>query len=221
MTEDRWVWRKPDPLATARFVGELNDMRASRDPRLSPTLRAAYKEGWPLVRLAELLHIKPQAVSQRVASAAAYPRHLLPHIPPPPLPMERVMRPREPKTQSTRPETTPEVRAQLKEMWAQAKNVNGTTPVGHPDREVSEQLTALMNQLIEEEGISKGHLARVLGCSVPAISMRLARHGYDTTPGYQRHTEHSRYKNTTTQASIEARQKFEELEKQWNTPSEG
>lgn len=180
-------------LMNSEFALTLRRMREIGDPRLSMTLRVAWGDGWPKPVLAELLGVTRQAVQTRVRSAKFVEVELLPPIPPPPKRPPPIPRPQKEKVL-----IEPELAVHMRELYRQARTVNGAMSVTHPARRASEELSETMASLIERR-VGKAQIARVLGCTIPAVSLRLARHGYPAPNSYVRRSP--LYRNTTTHES--------------------
>lgn len=61
--------------------------------------------------------------------------------------------------------------------WQQiSSRVRGSTPADSEDREISKKLSALLHQLIEEQGFTAYYLSQELNVSPRAITSRLERH---------------------------------------------
>jgi biotin operon repressor len=173
---------KPDPriiglrqVLPADFAEALRRMRGERDPRLSPTLSAAYNEGWTATALGDALGVSREAVLQRILKSKG--RSRMVNIPPPP------RRP-DPEPRPGRPEVPGEIADQLRALSAAARTVNGATAADDPRRQSSVELSALLAQL-NDDGFSLGQLGEVLGVTPSAVLFRLSRHGYRNPPPSQ------------------------------------
>jgi|GEM_PF-3157151 hypothetical protein len=161
------------------FAATLRDLHAQAcqpggadaSERLNALLALAREHGWTLAALARSLGVSREAVRQRASRGEL--RADTPAVPSPP--KRPTPMPKPPKRQ--RLKVRPEVAERLREMNRIARTVNGATPADHPARKVSVELSAMLNSLVEQ-GVSKYHLAQVLGVSHGAIIARLARHGY-------------------------------------------
>jgi DNA-binding NtrC family response regulator len=139
---------------------------------LDNLLAAAVRRGWQQVALADAVHLTKERIRQRARQgdpdAAG-----IPSFPGPPL---RLVRPLPQRV--VKPTLTDGQIADLRAMAEVARRVNGRTPLDHPDRKVSERLSALLNEHVQRDGMSMNYLARVLGITQPAVRHRLSRHGY-------------------------------------------
>lgn len=75
----------------------------------------------------------------------------------------------------------PEVAEYLRGLQALASTVNGATPLDHPNREASRELSEALDALLNQ-GVTHVHLCEVLGVSRMTIRFRLGRHGYRSLP---------------------------------------
>lgn len=140
-------------------------------PGLDNLLAAAVRRGWQQTALGEAVSLTKERIRQRARQgdpdAAG-----IPAFPGPPLRLVQ------PPPRVVKPALTAGQVVVLRAMAEVARRVNGRTPLDHPDRRVSERLSALLDGYIREGGMSMGYLARMLGVTQPAIRHRLARHGY-------------------------------------------
>jgi len=169
----------PDEIAA-----ELRTLRAAaaaarfgdsdENIRFGALVVALRRAGWALASIGHPLGVTPEFIRQVQAAFEARPRiTALPDVPArPPL-----RRPKPLGKRALMPNVSPETAARLVTLHSLARWVNGGTPVGHPSREASEELTELLAAEVIR-GVSVAELARVLGVRHYAIRARLARHGY-------------------------------------------
>jgi hypothetical protein len=162
------------------FAATLRAMYTANDTRLNATLLAARNAGWTLQAMADQLGMTREAVRLRTTKATR-PLAALPEIPSPPAYTMPELKPAKPP----QPQPTDETRAQLVALQEIAKTVNGGTPVGHPARLASVELSALLANEVNR-GVPLPVLATMLGVTYGAIRTRLARHGYKPNPPSQR-----------------------------------
>jgi hypothetical protein len=72
------------------------------------------------------------------------------------------------------------MRAWLNDMYQRARKVRGGTPLDHPDRIISETLSAVLADLKYRCRVPASRLADAMGCEEGTVWMRLSRHGYRT-----------------------------------------
>lgn len=178
------------------FAEMLRRLHALDDPAFNAVLAVARGKGWKTPVLAAVVGMNPAAVSKRIERARAV-------FPPPALtgldPQERdrisaqhrvavdnELRRRTGKHEVPDPisvratidhrQLPPSQIAALRGMQRIASKVNGAMPPGHPDRRVSEDFTAELARLIDQEGYTPYYLAGVLGITHRAVTSRLERH---------------------------------------------
>jgi hypothetical protein len=194
----------PQKVAVYRAVLQLRRLHANDDPLLNYVLAAAREHGWSTPVLARALDTdpptKPPAVGKRIERARRVMRES--QTPPDltsmsPEEAERAKRrhedqlrlqrrlselkiPDAPKVQAMidgKQLTDAEIVALARKQRVASK-VNGALPAGHPKRQVSEDFSAELNDLVEKRHFSPYYLARVLGVSHRAITSRLERHHF-------------------------------------------
>jgi hypothetical protein len=180
----------------------LRTLQATDDPMFNTALVAARIKGWKPPVLANVLQMKPAAVSKRIERAqrrqdaaeaaaevlaAAEAAEGVDQAP-----LRRLVDEQRQLTEQMQklvipvPEPAgamddgrqpvPDWIAELRAMQQVARKVNGAMPVGHPSRRVSERFSAELNRLIKEEGFTPSYLAQVLQISHRAVTSRLERH---------------------------------------------
>lgn len=146
----------------------------SDDPLLyeaaSSYMRALRDAGWTLQSIAGPLNITRERVRQRVATAAL---DLDLIVPSPPA--------REPRQPAFRTWLWPAEQRRVDELFPLAKQVNGATPDDDPRRAASVELSELFATLILRR-VPARVIAEAAGCTVAAVNLRLARHGYRKCP---------------------------------------
>lgn len=165
----------PDELATL-----LRDLRRSRSPALDEVLRRASARGWTAAALGRALGVRSQSVHYRInridrdrRPAIDLPTELCDlEIPSPPV---RGLNwdPHGPIDEQTR--------ARLVALHHRARRVHGRTPLSHPTRLASAQLTDELYELVRL-GHTPRCLAVILDVTPGAVDLRLRRHGYDVVP---------------------------------------
>lgn len=145
--------------------------------RLDWALLTANRAGWSYSALARVLNTSGESVRQRVERATPFgPPFAFPT--PDPVEPQPIRRPTRTGPGRPVPKRVDESTARrLRELHAVARNARGPMRRDHPARVASEQLTALMAELIERE-YTIYHLAKVLGITFRATRIRLVRHGY-------------------------------------------
>lgn len=141
---------------------------------LDDVLAAAVRAGWTGPALGEALGLTRERIRQR-ARAGNPDATDLPDIPPPPEPPPPPERPR--PTSPERPRLTAEELAELKQLAAQARQVNGATPLHSPLRAASERFSELLDRYVAK-GMPMSYLSTALGLSHSAVQHRLGRHQY-------------------------------------------
>jgi hypothetical protein len=187
------------------FLGELQKLRADRDPRLPIVLKVANLNGWTYQALGDAIGITREGVRQKITRAGLDPHGVLPEIPL--APRRTVASPKAPKA---RLRVKPEVADRLYEMWLVASTVNGRTPADAPERKVSEEYTALLAALVDQ-GVAVKEIGRAIGINRTGINARLARHGYRPASPSQ---AHNTYKGQPTKSG-------EQTECKWGHPLSG
>lgn len=181
--------RPPFPADATEYLRGL--LHAARYPFQSAADRdtawcrvAGYRDlaleaGWSPTSFAEAAGTSRQNVQQwgtRRRSAAIRDGH--PPIPPVPEPAPAPERSPPP----ARPGPNPEETEALRRLAEQASRVRGWTPADHPDRQASEEFTALLHQLRTRYSVYS--IGRAAGITPAGVNLRLARHGYPTSEGY-------------------------------------
>lgn len=163
----------PDALAQ-----QLRALREADSPQLNIVLAAARSLGWSTPALADALDMNPPAVSKRIERARARLVDFRPGHPEILATIDEfgIGKPVKIRATLEGKQLAPEKIAELRHVQQQASRVNGAKPVGHPDRRISEEFSAELNRLIEEEGFSPYYLASVMEISHRAITSRLERH---------------------------------------------
>lgn len=162
------------------FAAVLQAMRQARDGRLSAVLWLARANGWTLQALGAALGVGREAVRQRI-DVKPFDQYPSSQLPPIPLPPRRVAKP---STVRKRLRLSDEFAADLRRMWTIARTVNGVTPLDDPSRQVSEEFTAILNDLWLQ-GVALKHIAERIGVRPSSIAFRLSRHGYRPPPPSQ------------------------------------
>lgn len=154
-----------------QFAATIRSMYTANDSRLNVLLRRAREAGWTLKVLGQAIGITCEGV--RVRSMKPGSDEDLPNVPAwprkPPKPA------RAPKGQPTVPADTAE---RLRRLNVVARTVNGAVPAGDPKRRASEELSALIADLIDNQGVAGAEVARTMGVPWGTVRARMARHGY-------------------------------------------
>lgn len=179
MPTDRRRQQVPRDLQLVLLDLYLNDAAG-----LDNLLAAAVRRGWQQTALGEALHLTKERIRQRAGQGD--PDDV--DVPPFPGPPLRLVQPLPPRV--VKPTLTSDQTAELRELAAVARRVNGRTPLDHPDRVVSARLSELLDDYVRRAGMSMNYLARVLGVTQPAVRHRLARHGYRPASPSQAGTRH-------------------------------
>lgn len=168
-------------LHEAEVLAGRGDNEVERD-LLNCYLAALREVGWCLEPLGLPINMSRERVRQR-AAAAPTTATTYPVVPPPPT---RKAQPEK----KFKPVIPPADLAEMKRLQADARRVNGLTPLGSPLRAASERYTELLAQH-HGRGVSIYRIAKQLGVTHLAIRARLARHGYseplDYLPGNTRY----------------------------------
>lgn len=167
----------PDEMAETlrRLRDQVPDSPGNRhceeSRRLDWALMTAHRAGWPNSALARALGVSRELVRQRVARAE--PCGVTYRFPTPPPPASAKPEPAPPRFKRVDEQTA----QRLRELHQLARKAIGPMRYGHPARLASEELSALLAELIERE-YTVYHLAKVLGVTHRAVVVRLVRHGY-------------------------------------------
>jgi hypothetical protein len=168
----------------ARLAGLYTEATRSRPAAaiFDHVLAEAHRRGWTLGALAQPLGITRERVRQRTkrndgaAWCTALGMNLDELIPAPP----RLPVPPPPLLRRPDTELSGGMRAWLNDMYQRARKVRGGTPLDHPDRIISETLSAVLADLKYRCRVPASRLADAMGCEEGTVWMRLSRHGYRT-----------------------------------------
>lgn len=163
------------PAEVAEHLSALHQVGAY--PRLKAFIAGLRQAGWTLRACAEPLGITTQAVSRLEITAEWVETEDVPLPPRKPTRMPKVQ---------PRLKLRPEVAEELRRQCQIARTVNGATLADDSRRDVSLELTRTMAFLLDQ-GISLRELAQAMNISLRAVSARLERHGYRTSPPSQKH----------------------------------
>lgn len=154
------------------FKDLLIHLRTSRDPALPMVLRMAKLNGWTYKTMAKAIGVSGEWVRLLVGDARPSAGQVLPEIP---LPPRRPAPPAKPARR--RLLVNPQLANELRAMAEIAATVNGGTPTNAPERQVSEEFTAMLASLVKQ-GVTVYTLAQILDVTPSAVAHRLGRHGY-------------------------------------------
>lgn len=173
------VWRAYLPT---EFVQLMVTMRISKDRRLDGALGTAYELGWSSVLLGTAIEVTPAAVRQRITRWRRNGR------PDPGMPVPAPVQPSPTNhlivaaIRAARHGMTGADRLILAELAPLAREVRGRMSADHPARQASQRLTAFINQLVQDRGVSLAEIGQAVGMTSVGVVFRLARHGYRTGP---------------------------------------
>lgn len=174
----------------ADFAALLRSLRDVDNPLLNALLNACRAKGWKTPSLARGLGMADPAVGKRVQRARQHAAEAAAGDPRRAAEQQRITAvlaahqiPDLPKVQAMIDgrQLDPEKIERLRGMQTIAARVNGARPADHPDRRISELLSALLAELVTA-GFSPYYLAAVMGVSHRAITSRLERHHYRQPP---------------------------------------
>lgn len=169
------------PEEFAELLRGLHAQRG-RQARLNYLLSLMHEAGWTYPECGAALGCSGQAILKRVAKAQSFGDR--PEIPlPPPYPTSQTTLRREAAqaARAARPKLDSQRVQALREMYAVAQTVRGGTPADHPSRRVSEEFTAQLAQL-RDQNYNMAQVARLIGMTYQTVRARFGRHGYKTNP---------------------------------------
>lgn len=166
------------------FADVLRGLHAQRgrQARLNYLLSLMHEAGWTYPECGAALGCSGQAILKRVAKARSFGDQ--PDIPmPPPRPKSQTLLQREAAqaARAAKPKLDDETVQTLRDMYAVAQTVRGGTPADHPSRRVSEEFTAELAQL-RDQNYNMAEVARLIGMTYQTVRARFGRHGYKTNP---------------------------------------
>lgn len=166
------------------FADVLRGLHAQRgrQARLNYLLSLMHEAGWTYPECGAALGCSGQAILKRVAKARSFGDQ--PDIPlPPPRPKSQTLLQREAAqaARAAKPKLDDEMVQTLRDMYAVAQTVRGGTPADHPSRRVSEEFTAELAQL-RDQNYNMAEVARRIGMTYQTVRARFGRHGYKTNP---------------------------------------
>lgn len=172
------------PIAASKVAQELPGWTASKlrslycdavaagwhsdsNALLNGYILALRQAGWKLAAIGAALEVTREAVRLREAQATHVTRRF--GVPSPPRKLEPI--------KAVKPSISTADVAKMRALFVGARKVNGATPLDHPSRQDSIDLSELMAE-IHLSGVSIYRIAKTLGVSHLAVRARLARHGY-------------------------------------------
>lgn len=174
-----------------RKYGHKSPERRAAVRRLSSYLLALWDAGWPQVSIAQHMGVTRQAIENRLSRVMEHADGDLPPVVAPPPP--EVAAPT--RTPRKDPLSSDEVK-RLRLLYGRACRVNGVTPLDHPDRQASVEVTQFMAALVDR-GVSCYRIGQALSITGNAVKFRLARHGYrEAPPSLQSQTYRNRRTGT-------------------------
>lgn len=132
-------------------------------------MRTLRHVGYTLQEIASVIGVSRERVRQRL-------QHRFSFVDLPPVPI-RLQAPVEPPVLKKRIRLSEETIERLREMHQIARTINGGTRSNDPRRQVAEDFTATLAQLVGQ-GVTVYSIAKALGTQHNAINSRLARYGY-------------------------------------------
>ena len=170
-----------------RYAAKLREQNERDRDAATATMYVMRTQQWSLQAIADVIGVTNQTIDGRIFNWKHAGRNTAEAIGkaiPMPHPHNLAVPPQLRSRHGPVVQPTPEKIARLRELQTVARQVRGHTPLDHPTRQASEQLTEEIAELYAQ-GVSLYQLAKLMDLTYKGLKDRLIRHGKLDAPSFK------------------------------------